>query len=46
MLVVGSIDDAIYGFSNASLVAAPETFPPDTFNSGFMVIVLQSIEFN
>lgn len=31
-LVVGPIDDALYGFSNASLAAAPETFPPDTFN--------------
>lgn len=38
MLVVGPIDDAIYGYSNASLVAAPETFPPDTFNSGFLVL--------
>ena len=38
MLVVGNIDDALYGFSNASLVASPETFPPDTFNSGFMVL--------
>jgi alpha-N-acetylglucosamine transferase len=38
MLVVGPIDDAIYGFSNASFLAAPETFPPDTFNSGFLVL--------
>jgi alpha-N-acetylglucosamine transferase len=28
MLVIGPIDDAIYGFSNASFLAAPETFPP------------------
>jgi hypothetical protein len=38
MLVVGEIDDALHGFSNASFLAAPETFPPDTFNSGFMVL--------
>lgn len=38
MLVVGPIDDAIYGFSNASFLASPETFPPDTFNSGFLVL--------
>jgi hypothetical protein len=37
-LVIGPIDDALYGFSNARLVAAPESFPPDMFNSGFMVI--------
>jgi glycogenin glucosyltransferase len=37
-LVVGPIDDAMFGYSNASLVAAPESFPPDMFNSGFMVI--------
>jgi hypothetical protein len=38
MLVVGPIDDAIYGFSNASFLAAPETFPPDNLNSGFLVL--------
>jgi hypothetical protein len=32
MLVVGSIDDALYGFSNATFAAASETFPPDSFN--------------
>lgn len=37
-LAVGPIDDALYGFSNATLAAAPETFPPDTFNSGFLVL--------
>ncbi|KAG8462961.1 hypothetical protein KFE25_001734 [Diacronema lutheri] len=37
-IVVGPIDDALYAFSNATLVAAPETFPPDTFNSGFLVL--------
>lgn len=37
-LVVGPIDDALYSYSNASFVASPESFPPDTFNSGFMVI--------
>lgn len=31
-LAVAPIDDALYGFSNASFAAAPETFPPDTFN--------------
>ena len=38
MLVVDPIDDAFYGYSNASFVAAPETFPPDNFNAGFMVL--------
>ena len=38
MLVVAPIDDAIYGFSNASFLAAPETFPPDNFNAGFLVL--------
>mmetsp|Transcript_29547 Transcript_29547/g.49909 ORF Transcript_29547/g.49909 Transcript_29547/m.49909 type:complete len:417 (+) Transcript_29547:122-1372(+) len=38
MLVIGPIDHALYGYSNASFVAAPETFPPDNFNAGFMVI--------
>lgn len=38
MLVINPIDDALYGFSNASFLAAPEAFPPDNFNSGFMVI--------
>ena len=37
-LVINPIDDAIYGFSNASFLAAPETFPPDNFNSGFLVL--------
>lgn len=38
MLVVATIDDALWAFSNASFAAAPETFPPDTFNAGFMVL--------
>lgn len=38
MLVINPIDDALYGFSNASFLASPEAFPPDNFNSGFMVI--------
>ena len=38
MIVTEPIDDALYEYSNASLVACPEVFPPDTFNSGFMVI--------
>lgn len=37
LVVLDSIDDAIYEYSNASFVAAPECFPPDTINSGFMV---------
>lgn len=37
-LVTGPIDDALWGYSNASFAAAPETFPPDTFNAGFMVL--------
>jgi alpha-N-acetylglucosamine transferase len=44
-LVVKPIDDALYGFSNASFVAAPETFPPDNFNSGVMVFSLLMILF-
>lgn len=69
MLVISSIDHALFDFSNASFAAgtvliivnsttfylyltdwysicvckfndniAPETFPPDTFNAGFMVL--------
>eukprot|EP01041_Mallomonas_annulata_P008312 gene8312-17110_t len=37
-LVVNPIDDVLYGFSNASFLASPEAFPPDNFNSGFMVL--------
>ena len=37
-LVVAPVDDAIYGFSNASFLAAPDSFPPDNFNSGFLVL--------
>jgi lipopolysaccharide biosynthesis glycosyltransferase len=37
MIVLHPIDDAFL-YSNASLVAAPECFPPDTFNSGFMIL--------
>lgn len=37
-LVLQPIDDILYEFSNASFAAAPETFPPDTFNSGVMVL--------
>jgi lipopolysaccharide biosynthesis glycosyltransferase len=36
-IVLNPIDDA-FQYSNASLVAAPECFPPDTFNSGFLVL--------
>lgn len=36
-LVVGPIDDILYGFSNASFAAAPDVFPPDNFNSGVLV---------
>jgi hypothetical protein len=38
VVVLQPIDDVLYGFSNASFAAAPETFPPDTFNSGAMVL--------
>ncbi len=38
LLIVGDIDDILFGYSNASFVAAPEAFPPDTFNSGLMVL--------
>ena len=34
LVVLDNIDDALYGYSNASFVAAPECFPPDTINSG------------
>lgn len=44
-LVIGPIDDALYGYSNASFVAAPEVFPPDTFNSGFIVLNPSKKEF-
>lgn len=37
MLVVKPIDHVVHRYSNASFLAAPEIFPPDTFNSGFMV---------
>lgn len=37
-IAVGPVDDALYAYSNATLAAAPETFPPDTFNSGFLVL--------
>lgn len=45
-LAVGPIDDALYGYSNASFLAAPEVFPPDTFNSGFIVLNPGVKEFN
>ena len=37
-IVLHNIDDAFYTYSNASMAAAPEIFPPDTFNAGFMVL--------
>mmetsp|Transcript_26246 Transcript_26246/g.38902 ORF Transcript_26246/g.38902 Transcript_26246/m.38902 type:complete len:341 (+) Transcript_26246:63-1085(+) len=37
-IVLEPIDDVLYLYSNASLAASPECFPPDTFNSGFMVL--------
>ena len=37
-LVVKPIDHVLWTYSNASFVAAPEIFPPDTFNSGVMVL--------
>lgn len=44
-IVLNSIDDA-FDYSNASLVAAPECFPPDTFNSGFMILTPSMETFN
>ena len=38
ILVVGPIDETLFAYSNASFVAAPEVFPPDNFNSGFIVL--------
>jgi len=38
MIAVGNVDDALYKYSNQSFLAAPETLPPDTLNSGFMVL--------
>ncbi|CAE7646431.1 GYG1, partial [Symbiodinium microadriaticum] len=38
MIALQPVDDVLYGFTNASFAAAPETFPPDTFNSGVMVL--------
>jgi lipopolysaccharide biosynthesis glycosyltransferase len=38
MVVVEPIDNVLYEYSNATFAAAPETFPPDNFNSGFMVL--------
>jgi len=38
-LAVGSLDDVVFGaYSNSSFQAAPDTFPPDNFNAGVMVI--------
>jgi lipopolysaccharide biosynthesis glycosyltransferase len=44
-LVLGNIDKALFSYSNASFVAAPESFPPDTFNSGFMIITPNDKDF-
>lgn len=47
LVVLENVDDALYGYSNASFVAAPECFPPDTINSGFMVFTpsVETFEF-
>jgi glycogenin glucosyltransferase len=47
LVVLHPIDDALYKYSNASFVAAPECFPPDTFNSGLMVFTpsMETFEF-
>jgi hypothetical protein len=37
-LLLGPIDAALHNYSNASFLAAADVFPPDTFNTGFMVI--------
>jgi alpha-N-acetylglucosamine transferase len=38
MIVLAPITDAFHAYSNASFLAAPDVFPPDTFNSGFIVL--------
>ena len=38
MIAVGAVDDALYEYSNAPFLACPEVLPPDTLNSGFMVL--------
>lgn len=38
MIAVGNIDDALFEYSDAEFLAAPEVLPPDTINSGFMVL--------
>jgi len=38
-LVVAPLDDIVFGaYSNSSFQAAPDTFPPDNFNAGVMVV--------
>jgi hypothetical protein len=39
-LAVENFDDVVLfgSYSNATFAAAPETFPPDTFNAGFLLI--------
>lgn len=38
MIAIGNVDDALYKYSNRTFLAAPEILPPDTINSGFMVL--------
>lgn len=38
MIAIGLVDTALYEYSNATFLAAPEVLPPDTINSGFMVL--------
>jgi len=49
-LVVGHIDEVVINqkkeYSSATFAAAPETFPPDTFNAGFMVITPSKAAFD
>ena len=37
-IAINSIDDALHGFSNASLIAPPLSFPPDKYNDAFLVL--------
>ena len=38
MLVLVNLDHVASYYTNASFAACPETWPPDTFNSGFIVL--------
>mmetsp|Transcript_31647 Transcript_31647/g.32241 ORF Transcript_31647/g.32241 Transcript_31647/m.32241 type:complete len:445 (+) Transcript_31647:316-1650(+) len=38
MIVIGNIDNVLTDYTQYEVLAAPEILPPDTFNSGFMVL--------